>query len=170
MEIEAHGYYAHADAKPIHLTGNWESTWGTVSIRQEGSTINGCYEYRDGLITNAGMERRLLTYKWLEVGENGMGHAVLVVNEEGNRLNGIWGFGNDLKRYGIWTFKKMGETPTLKDGNMKIKIAGHTDHIGSEESNLTLSENRAKSVVDYLVERGISQDRCQLLYDQSFFQ
>jgi len=42
-----------------------------------------------------------------------MGRAVLVVNEEGNRLNGIWGFGDDLKNYGVWIFRKKADKPTL---------------------------------------------------------
>ena len=44
----------------------------------------------------------------------------------------------------------------LKDNPaMKIEIGGHTDNIGSDESNQKLSENRAKSVYDYLVTSGI---------------
>lgn len=35
------------------------------------------------------------------------------------------------------------------------EIGGHTDNVGSDESNQVLSENRAKSVVDYLVSKGI---------------
>ncbi|MDE6511179.1 MAG: OmpA family protein, partial [Muribaculaceae bacterium] len=35
----------------------------------------------------------------------------------------------------------------------------HTDRKGSEEYNLSLSERRAKSVVDYLVEKGINPSR-----------
>lgn len=42
---------------------------------------------------------------------------------------------------------------------MKIEILGHTDDIGSDEYNQKLSRERAKSVVDYLVEAGISEDR-----------
>ncbi len=37
---------------------------------------------------------------------------------------------------------------------MKIEIGGHTDNVGSDESNNKLSENRAKSVYDYLVKTG----------------
>ena len=39
---------------------------------------------------------------------------------------------------------------------VRIEIAGHTDNKGSAEYNLTLSRQRAKSVYDYLVRRGIS--------------
>lgn len=42
---------------------------------------------------------------------------------------------------------------------MKIEIRGHTDNVGSDALNQTLSENRAKSVVDYLVSKGINQTR-----------
>lgn len=43
--------------------------------------------------------------------------------------------------------------------NMKVEISGHTDNIGSEEYNLELSKQRASSVVEYLIENGISKDR-----------
>lgn len=42
---------------------------------------------------------------------------------------------------------------------MKVRIAGHTDSMGSDEYNQRLSENRAKAVYEYLVSRGISADR-----------
>lgn len=43
--------------------------------------------------------------------------------------------------------------------NMTIEIGGHTDNYGSLKLNTDLSEARAKSVVDYLVEKGISKTR-----------
>jgi outer membrane protein OmpA-like peptidoglycan-associated protein len=42
---------------------------------------------------------------------------------------------------------------------MKIEINGHTDNIGSDQYNLNLSEKRANSVTDYLVENGIANQR-----------
>jgi outer membrane protein OmpA-like peptidoglycan-associated protein len=42
--------------------------------------------------------------------------------------------------------------------SMKIRIDGHTDNVGEEEDNLTLSRNRAKAVFDYLIEKGIDED------------
>lgn len=41
----------------------------------------------------------------------------------------------------------------------KIEVQGHTDNVGSDTSNLTLSQLRAQSVTSYLVNRGISSDR-----------
>lgn len=42
---------------------------------------------------------------------------------------------------------------------MKVEIAGHTDSLKDEAYNQTLSENRAKAVVDYLVGKGIDPSR-----------
>ncbi len=52
----------------------------------------------------------------------------------------------------------------LKDllaGNatLRIQINGHTDNVGTETDNLTLSQNRAKAVQDYLIKEGITADR-----------
>ncbi len=59
---------------------------------------------------------------------------------------------NELERL----VKLMKDNPT-----MKIEISGHTDTRGSAEHNRVLSENRAKAVVDYLIDHGVSKDRLQ---------
>ncbi len=65
-----------------------------------------------------------------------------------------------------WELKKesMAELNTLVDMLMDnkgllIEIGGYTDATGSTDYNLALSEKRAKSVVSYLVKRGISPER-----------
>ncbi|MDC9726096.1 MAG: OmpA family protein [Gammaproteobacteria bacterium] len=40
-----------------------------------------------------------------------------------------------------------------------IHVVGHTDSVGSEEYNMTLSRHRSQSVVNYFVLQGISQSR-----------
>ena len=50
----------------------------------------------------------------------------------------------------------------LRDNpNVTIEMASHTDRKGSDDYNLDLSHRRAKSVIDYLIEAGISADRLQ---------
>jgi outer membrane protein OmpA-like peptidoglycan-associated protein len=44
---------------------------------------------------------------------------------------------------------------------VKILIGGHTDNQGTPEKNLTLSDNRAKSVMNYLISKGINAERLQ---------
>jgi outer membrane protein OmpA-like peptidoglycan-associated protein len=41
---------------------------------------------------------------------------------------------------------------------MKLEISGHTDNTGTLRINQKLSTDRAKSVVNYLVNRGISEN------------
>ncbi|MBN2730771.1 MAG: OmpA family protein [Bacteroidales bacterium] len=43
--------------------------------------------------------------------------------------------------------------------NIKVAIEGHTDDLGPDQANLVLSQNRAKSVYDYLVANGVSASR-----------
>jgi outer membrane protein OmpA-like peptidoglycan-associated protein len=45
-----------------------------------------------------------------------------------------------------------------ENSDLKIEISGHTDNQGSPIANKVLSENRAKSVVDYLIGHGIAQE------------
>ena len=49
----------------------------------------------------------------------------------------------------------------LLEGNqtIKVEISAHTDDVGNDDSNLKLSEKRAKTVVDYLTKKGIKAER-----------
>lgn len=46
-----------------------------------------------------------------------------------------------------------------KQPKLKIEISGHTDNKGAFEYNKKLSKDRAKTVIDYLIEKGIDADR-----------
>lgn len=45
------------------------------------------------------------------------------------------------------------------NNNLSVEISSHTDARGSDVYNLKLSQDRAKAVVDYLVEKGIKAER-----------
>lgn len=54
----------------------------------------------------------------------------------------------------------MGLVKTLDDNpNIVIELGSHTDTRGSDKDNAILSQNRAQSVVDFLVSKGIAGDR-----------
>lgn len=44
-------------------------------------------------------------------------------------------------------------------GKTELSISGHTDSVGSDAANQTLSEHRAQAVVDYLLTRQVAQQR-----------
>jgi outer membrane protein OmpA-like peptidoglycan-associated protein len=45
----------------------------------------------------------------------------------------------------------------------KCRISGHTDSIGSADSNMVLSQNRAKTCYDYLISKGIDRSRVSFI-------
>ena len=45
--------------------------------------------------------------------------------------------------------------------SMRVEVGGHTDNVGSDESNMQLSHERAKSVRNYLVKAGIESSRLE---------
>lgn len=54
--------------------------------------------------------------------------------------------------------EELTEYMKLKEG-LVVEIAGHTDDVGDEESNMKLSEARANTVRNYLISKGISPGR-----------
>ncbi|RZN79226.1 MAG: OmpA family protein [Winogradskyella sp.] len=49
--------------------------------------------------------------------------------------------------------------PIMKDSNVSVEIMSHTDSRGNDDFNQSLSQQRANSVVNYLVSKGISRSR-----------
>ncbi len=73
---------------------------------------------------------------------------------------------NIFFEFGKWTLTANSEAglnqlvKLLNDNpNITIEISAHTDMVGGDETNINLSQRRAQSVVDYLVNAGIAADR-----------
>ncbi len=47
----------------------------------------------------------------------------------------------------------------LSDPELKINITAYTDNIGISDNNLKLSENRARTLVEKLIEMGVPENR-----------
>jgi len=47
------------------------------------------------------------------------------------------------------------------NATVRLEISGHTDNVGSLKSNTKLSQDRAQSVVNYLVTKGIAASRLE---------
>ena len=46
-----------------------------------------------------------------------------------------------------------------RNADLKVELAGHTDNVGSESYNLKLSAERAESVRNALIDKGIDANR-----------
>jgi outer membrane protein OmpA-like peptidoglycan-associated protein/tetratricopeptide (TPR) repeat protein len=64
----------------------------------------------------------------------------------------------DLKPESIAELQKLLEFLTVNP-TVHIEISGHTDNVGNDEINQTLSENRAKSVYQYLIANKVDASR-----------
>jgi outer membrane protein OmpA-like peptidoglycan-associated protein len=73
---------------------------------------------------------------------------------------------NILYDYAKWDIRpdaaleldKLVET-LLENATVRIELSSHTDCRGKDAFNLSLSQKRAKSAVDYIVSKGIAKDR-----------
>ncbi len=65
---------------------------------------------------------------------------------------------SELKPESIVELEKLGQF-LRNNPNVKIRLNGHTDNIGSHEYNLILSEKRAAAVVNYLLSQNINKKR-----------
>jgi OmpA-OmpF porin, OOP family len=63
------------------------------------------------------------------------------------------------------SFPELDRLVTIMSENksMKIEMAGHTDNVGNDATNKKLSEERAKSVTDYIISKGIKKDRITIM-------
>lgn len=61
------------------------------------------------------------------------------------------------------SYKSLNNLVKVLKANKKlvIEIGGHTDNVGSQETNKTLSQKRADSVKKYLISKGISSSQIQ---------
>jgi outer membrane protein OmpA-like peptidoglycan-associated protein len=65
---------------------------------------------------------------------------------------------SELKASSTPALQKLYES-FFQNPNLKAEIAGHTDHVGDDEANMRLSQERADAVRNYLIEKGISGER-----------
>lgn len=89
-------------------------------------------------------------------------HIIMVKAEVGSKVvlrNLFFDIGkSDLKQESIAEVENIREL-LVNDKTLRVQINGHTDNMGNAAANKALSLRRASSVVNYLVQHGISADR-----------
>jgi outer membrane protein OmpA-like peptidoglycan-associated protein len=135
----------------------WSDQEGKLSIALQRNKNYGLMVVQEGYILySAGLESDTSASRVLDI-------WLIPFDTEGEKLivlqNIFFQFGSaallpssepELNKL-LWTLRNHPE--------MKLEIRGHTDHIGEEAANQLLSEARAKSVLNYLVSRGIDPSR-----------
>ncbi len=90
------------------------------------------------------------------------GKQLVVVHEDKLEIKDVIYFDNNkatIKKKSNVLLNQIAAT-ILANPNIKhITVEGHTDDTGKYEKNIVLSRQRAQSVVDYLVKKGVSMDR-----------
>ena len=108
--------------------------------------------------------------KRLEFTTNGIIHSdtihldPLIINALSSRSFIVENIYYDFAKYNLREESKtVIDTTILKILNaypkIIVEISSHTDSVGTDQSNMTLSQNRAQSVVNYLIQKGISKER-----------
>ena len=217
MEVRGYGDQEPLEPFEKNISGTYKSQFGDFHIKQEGTSIVGCYGNDDGLF-EGGLDGKIMTLTWKETGDTDQdtGPAVFLFDSDAKKFVGLWAYRNDDYYVGKWDGEKISdevgscpqykglsddnatgnkiEEELKKDGRAviyginfdfnseKIKeeskqtlnqivgvlkentdwrmtIEGHTDNIGGESFNQTLSEKRANSVKKYLSDVGIDESR-----------
>ena len=123
-------------------------------------------ENEDVLMT-AKKEGFAFTSQYLSSGENVVGRPVqteMDVKEikkgESYRINNITFATNkyDLNNKVRAILSEFAEY-LKRNPRIVVELHGHTDNVGNDEDNLVLSENRAKSVYEYLIQMGVDKKR-----------
>jgi peptidoglycan-associated lipoprotein len=84
---------------------------------------------------------------------------LLAIDKPIELQNILYDFGRwDLRPESMVGLDRLVET-LLDNPNITIELMSHTDSRGTEEFNLDLSQRRAQSVVQYLIDKGIDPDR-----------
>jgi len=135
-----------SDRATLKLKSGNQDVW--LSLRNWEST-NGQGYYEFTVVEVEEMKQEIMANDILEA-LNKDGHIALYINFETGKS--VISAESQKIIDNVVTMLK--ENPTLK-----ISIEGHTDNVGSSAANKTLSENRAKAVMNAIISKGIAASR-----------
>ncbi|MGI8786217.1 MAG: OmpA family protein [Pyrinomonadaceae bacterium] len=87
--MEIRGFGQQLTKTPLeNVSGTYESDYGDFHIKQEGTSVIGCYEHKSGLL-KGGIEDRIMKLNWNE-SSGDKGPAVMVFTSDGKKMIGLW--------------------------------------------------------------------------------
>jgi outer membrane protein OmpA-like peptidoglycan-associated protein len=114
------------------VSGTYDSSYGKFHIRQQGTSVTGCYETGSGLI-DGGVEGRVLTFTWREADKR-YGPAIMVFSPDGKQMTGVWWRYNDTARAGgLWNGTRIsGEVGSCRHwtGGVKEQLTKNLEEFG----------------------------------------
>lgn len=101
-----------------NISGTYETNYNDFHIRQEGTSLTGCYEYQEGVLSG-GIEGRVLKFTWTEGQSHGP--AIMVLSPDAKQLFGLWWHEGATNGHGgIWngtkTSNEVGTCPHWSGG------------------------------------------------------
>jgi outer membrane protein OmpA-like peptidoglycan-associated protein len=89
-----------------NASGTYATNFGNFHLKQEGTSVTGCYEHAGGLLTG-GIEGRIMKFTWTEVPDK-KGPAIMVFDPSGQQMFGLWWYDTDTQSGGSeWNGKKI---------------------------------------------------------------
>jgi outer membrane protein OmpA-like peptidoglycan-associated protein len=102
--MDFRGYGTQLTHTPFaDVSGTYETNFNDFHVRQQGTSVTGCYEHKDGILTG-GIEGRIMKITWVE-GET-RGPAILVFSPDGKQIFGLWWNATDSAPGGTWNGTK----------------------------------------------------------------
>jgi outer membrane protein OmpA-like peptidoglycan-associated protein len=114
-------------------SGTYSSSFGNFHVKQEGTSVTGCYEHQGGLLTG-GIEGRIMKFTWTEDG-NSKGPAIMVFDPTGQQMFGLWWYEADTQSAGSeWNGKKIssevGSCPNWKGSGAEATMQKELEEAG----------------------------------------
>ena len=109
--MDFRGYGVQLTHTPFpDVSGTYDTNYGKMHLLQQGTSVTGCYEYGDGLVTG-GVEGRIMKISWTEDEGKKRGPAVMVFAADGHQLFGMWWHeGAEQSSPGFWNGPKVTST------------------------------------------------------------
>ena len=133
----------------FHVTGNNKDVWISLELNSSDADGVNVYSFVAKIIQMTAMQQDIQAADIFEKLST-EGHIALYINFETGK--------SDIKAESQKVIDEIVEM--LKtNASLKVSIEGHTDNVGNAASNKTLSESRAKAVMNAIIAKGIDKAR-----------